>query len=280
MQLTREATAPEVLSEQSIAHYREHGYVHVPQLLAQEEVAGFLAEAKRHFALEESRTLGPNEGVRSHELDEGNVVEWVNHAGLDNEVLRGLSCHPRIARVAETLAGGALRLFKSDLYRKKSASTLTPIHHDEVFFPFTARAALTAWVALVDVPADRGCLSFIPGSHRLVEPPPADMDPMEALGEAEDPFGRWPELAYRPSVTVPVRAGDVTFHHGRIAHWAGSNRTDATRYSLITIYMDAGATFNATSIHNLLNPDDPDLGGYRQGAPLDGERFPLVAGPA
>ncbi|WP_285777160.1 phytanoyl-CoA dioxygenase family protein [Microtetraspora sp. NBRC 13810] len=272
-----ESTAPGMLSDQAVARYHDQGFLHVPQLLTPAEVAEFLEEGKRHFALEEARTHGPNEGVRTHELDEGLVVEWVNHAGLDNDVLRRLSCHPRIAEVAETLAGGPLRLFKSDLYRKKAESTLTPIHHDEVFFPFSARSALTAWVALVDVPAEKGCLSFIPGSHRVVVPPSADKDPMDALVEAEDPFSRWPELAYQPFVTVPVRAGDVTFHHGRIAHWAGANRTDSTRFSLITIYMDAAATFQATSIHNLLNPDDPDLGGHRPGQQLDGDRFPLIA---
>jgi len=278
MQVTSEPTVPAVLSESAIAQYHDQGFVHVPQLLSPDEVAEFLAEAKTHFAREEARTHGPNEGVRTHELDEGLVVEWVNHAGLENDVLRRLSCHPRIGSVAETLAGGPLRLFKSDLYRKQTKATLTPIHHDEVFFPFAARSALTAWVALVDVPAERGCLSYIPGSHRIVEPPPADLDPEEALIEAEDPFGRWPQLAFLPFVTVPIRAGDVTFHHGRIAHWAGANLTPETRYSLITIYMDAAATFQATSIHNLLNPDDPDLGGHQPGEPLGGDRFPLIAG--
>jgi phytanoyl-CoA hydroxylase len=82
-------------------------------------------------------------------------------------------------------------------------------------------------------------------------------------------------------VTVPVRAGGVTFHHDRTVHMAGANRTEDTRVSLATVYMDAGATFAPGAMASYLQGDSTGLGpGVMQdmqpGQPMDGERFPRV----
>jgi phytanoyl-CoA hydroxylase len=128
-----------------------------------------------------------------------------------------------------------------------------------------------------DVPVERGCMSFLPTSQLVVE------------GQAElaqvgwDPLASLPELAWRPRVVVPLRAGDVTFHHEQTVHLAGANLTDADRISLTTVYMDAGATFAPERIGLDLAGDLSGLGpdvmrSMTPGRPMDGERFPLLSG--
>lgn len=82
-------------------------------------------------------------------------------------------------------------------------------------------------------------------------------------------FDHWPELEWMPRVTVPLRAGDATFHHRRTAHAAGANHTAADRVSIALTYTDADATFKPRPCHDRLP--------YRPGQPLPADRYPRVA---
>jgi ectoine hydroxylase-related dioxygenase (phytanoyl-CoA dioxygenase family) len=45
-------------------------------------------------------------------------------------------------------------------------SARTGLHDDLTFALLDSRATFNTWIALVDVPVDRGCLTFLPCSHR------------------------------------------------------------------------------------------------------------------
>jgi phytanoyl-CoA hydroxylase len=254
------------LPVETVASYRAQGFVHIPRVLDQEEVAGYLADARAQLDREEKLSWD----------DGGNVMEWVADPELTSAAMRDLALHPRVAAIAERLAGAPLRLFKTELLRKRGGdSTETPAHIDAMAFPFRgAPVTLTAWVALTDVPVERGCMAFLPGSHLLME----DLDPASAGWQ---PFEHVPELTWRPRVSVPLRAGDVTFHHDRTVHLAGANRTDVDRISLTSVYMDAAATFAPELINLDLQGDFSGLGPdvmrtMRSGQAMDGQRFPLL----
>jgi ectoine hydroxylase-related dioxygenase (phytanoyl-CoA dioxygenase family) len=70
-------------------------------------------------------------------------------------------------------------------------------------------------------------------------------------------------------VTVPLRAGDVTFHHRRTAHLAGANTTREARVSMLITFTDAEATYRPLPGHDPLP--------YQAGQRLPDERYPLVA---
>jgi phytanoyl-CoA hydroxylase len=79
-----------------------------------------------------------------------------------------------------------------------------------------------------------------------------------------------------PKITVPLRAGDCTFHHGRCPHMANANSTGEYRVAHVAIYIDRDTLF------------DPDVPGHANkhvvtdplqltpGTPLDGEYFPEI----
>ncbi len=246
------------VSDEVVARYRDQGFIHILQVLTEEEVKEFLADSLEQLAREEKV---------SWDRADGNVMDWVTHADRKSDAMRRLALHPRITGIAEQLAGEPLRMFKSELLRKGTyASAITPIHTDAPAIPFAGKSVgLTAWVALTDVPVERGCMTFIPGSHLRSETAVTDTEAKESL------FVCPPGLVWEPRVTVPLRAGDCTFHHERVVHMAGANQADEPRVSLATVYMDADATFEPTT----LVPDD--LGGMQPGQPLNDEwLFPLI----
>ena len=81
-------------------------------------------------------------------------------------------------------------------------------------------------------------MTFIPGSHRRNDLRAID------LTDAHDMFAAAPDLAYEKRVTVPLRAGDCTFHNGYLAHTANPNDTDEFRYAMVNIYIDAETRYS------------------------------------
>lgn len=266
MATRRDATTPETLSTEKVASYRSQGFAHVPGVLSEEEVELFRADAQALFDVQETMVW---------DMGEGDIaLDWVADANLKSDVMRRLTMHPGVSGIAARLAGGPLSLFKSELLRKaaKARTTGTPAHDDQGILPYTGRPeSLTAWVALVDVPVERGCMSYVPGSHLREEP----HDPYDEVATLS-PMDYWPELTYQPRTQVPVRAGDVVYHHERTVHVAGVNRSDTDRFALASIYMSADAVFRDNPFYAGLYTDDPDMGGMKPGQRLDDDRFPRV----
>jgi phytanoyl-CoA hydroxylase len=107
-------------------------------------------------------------------------------------------------------------------------------------------------------------MSFILGTHRRTDIRAVD------LHDRTDFFEAAPEVTFLPRVTVPLRAGDCTFHHAYLAHTANPNDTDEFRYAFVTIYVDADLTYDGRP-----HPCTDDLG-LKVGSPLPDEEFPRL----
>lgn len=253
-------TTPESLPAELIEQYRRDGFVRVPSIFTPEETARFREAAMACDERLTSLTTGSTQRVFRQLL---NV--W-----REDPVVRGLTLHPRLGGIAQRLAGVKLRLWHDHTLIKRPQNSIpTEFHQDRPYWPFlNVDNPVSAWVALQDVPVERGCMSFIPGSHRVTHLPSQD------LLDPRDLFRKCPELTYYPRVTLPLRAGDATFHHGFTAHMATANQTDQARVAHVVIFMDADARYRKRTDganHPVTDPLNlPD------GAPLNHELFPLV----
>jgi phytanoyl-CoA hydroxylase len=248
------STAPSV--DRLVESYRRDGFVHVAGLLELDEVGRF-REAAEAVAMR----VAPMTGYR------GNPFTQLVNVWRQDETLGALTRHSAIGALAERLAGTRLRLWHDQLLIKQpEVSTPTEFHLDAPYWPHRGASRwITAWIALVDVPVERGCLTFIPGSHRADSFTAVDLEDPTALMNAV------PELRWQPRVTVPLRAGDLTFHHGVTAHAATPNLTDVPRIAHAVIFMDDGTRFSGAR-HVVTDPL-----GLEAGDALDGELFPRIA---
>ncbi|HEX4814561.1 MAG TPA: phytanoyl-CoA dioxygenase family protein [Nonomuraea sp.] len=244
----------------SVEAFRENGFTRVPGLLTDEEVARYRTAALDAVGRDGVRR-GPGSGHMISTAD-----AWWNH-----DDLRRLACHPRIGSIAEELAGSPLRIWGGEVLLKQPQDSGPTIWHDDLTFALLdSRLTFNVWIALVDVPVDRGCLTFLPRSHRRREPQRVTLS-----AALDNPgtylFDQWPELVWSPRVTVPVRAGDGTFHQSRTAHMAGGNDSDEIRLSFLITYTDVDAVYQAPPGNNPMEQAD-----LIPGQPLPDDRFPRV----
>ena len=237
-----------------VEQYRRDGFVRVRGVFSGEEALKF-----REIALAASE--------RMKSLDYGSPIFTQNvNPWRDDAKLRRLSLSTRLGQIAEQLAGVDLRLWHDQILIKVPHNNApTEFHQDQPYWPHAdSTQPISAWIALGDVPSERGCMTFLPGSQERTDLP------MQNLGDKTSLFGIAPDLVYSQRITVPLRAGELTFHHGRCAHMATANQTDEARVALAVIFMDDQTTFNGVN-HVITDPLN-----LQKGQPLDGEMFPRV----
>jgi ectoine hydroxylase-related dioxygenase (phytanoyl-CoA dioxygenase family) len=249
---TTDALVGQITDEQ-MAAYRRDGFVRLRSMLTRSEAARFADAAVRA----QQRIADFHGKATFAQL----LSVW-----QDDDVLRELTLHPRLARSATQLAGVPLRLWHDQLLIKAPHNgAATHFHQDAPYWPHMGcRHALSAWVALVDVPVEKGCMTFLPGSQDHVGLRPQD------LTEPGDLFTVAPDLRWHERVTLPLRAGDCTFHNSCTAHTAGANETDDPRIAHVVVYLAAETRYDGRS-HPISDPLALPVG-----EPLEHPMFPRL----
>lgn len=242
-----------VSSDLKVAYQRD-GFVHVPGIISREEAGEFHAAA-----IAATERLG---AISDNAMFRQSVNVWREDAKMAR-----LTQHPNIAAAAEQLAGVALRLWHDQILIKPAQNSKpTEFHQDQPYWPHSASThPISAWIALVDVPVERGCMTFIAGAQGRTELPPT------SLGAQKGFFDVAPDLMWSPRVTVPLRAGDCTFHHGRCPHMATPNFTDEARVAHVIIFVDEATIYTGAN-HVVTDPL-----GLEAGTLLEGELFPRAS---
>ena len=245
---------PVTLPADKITSYRDRGFVHIPGILTGAEAAHFY-----DAALAFSKSPRPTDYG-------GAVFTQLVNVWRDSGVLRELTLHKTVTAVAAKLAGVPLRLWHDQILIKQPRNNAaTEFHQDQPYWPHAhSPNPISAWIALCDVPVEKGCMTFLPGTQTRTDLA------AQNLGDDKSLFALAPDLTWHERITVPLRAGDCTFHHGRCAHMATPNCTDDPRVAHIVIFMDATATYTGAA-HIITDPL-----GLSVGDRLDGELFPMV----
>lgn len=176
---------------------------------------------------------------------------------------------PSVARVARELMGLSEVLVFQDLVIDKPSTATAPMpyHQDQSYLPLDRDDGLVAWVALDDADAERGCLHYAAGTHRLGARRPARFSDAPQRDSHLPPI----DIDGRAVVAVAAEAGQALFHSPLVWHGSPPNSTALPR--------------RAWSIY-FLHPDvrwAPDRAAHPYllelapvpGARVAGERFPL-----
>lgn len=237
--LTTITVEPREVTADEVAHFTERGWVKLDQFIDPGLAAELLDSGKELM----------EKGKDQDAMKEANLQAWWSsrrRVALDDkaEPFRSMLLSKNLSKAAHDMMNRA-RLTDREIPVRLGSETLTckapagmpgneatPYHQDWPGSPFDRRGSLNLWVALNDVPAERGSMRFLSGSHRE--------GPLGRMGRAEfsDVTEEYPKLTelYEWSPPHDLKAGDATVHDGCVVHGGPANSTDEYRWAWIMMF--------------------------------------------
>jgi ectoine hydroxylase-related dioxygenase (phytanoyl-CoA dioxygenase family) len=243
-------------TDADVEFYAEHGWYLSQKLLTDDEADGLEAASERYYAGERDRRLParpPN--LAYWEPSHGDVQRHNDYVHYEHQGLARLLCKPLIGAVAARLArADEIRVFQSTLIYKPPAaeepSNIVPWHFDKHYWSSaTSDTMLTAFIPFHDCGEDMGTITMIDGSHRWREIGGDDAVTRHFAQRAATDMERLLEAnaAYNHAgvVKVPmvIPKGHMSFHHCRIYHGSGPNRSARPRRAVSFHLQDGGNAY-------------------------------------
>jgi ectoine hydroxylase-related dioxygenase (phytanoyl-CoA dioxygenase family) len=234
------------LSSEQIEHYREHGYVIVPEVITPAQIDRYLTRA-REIALGDVPEEAANRLVKDISFAKGlaPMPEDPEHAlwkimnpDRFDPIMAECMRFPKVIDAVSSLIGNDLMAFLLMFIYKPPGvpESLHPFHQDAAYFSFGPQdQCLGVWIPLDPVDADNGSLCVVPGSHQL---PVKNLEVKEGInfgalatvGAEEDPSFR------ENAITLELPPGDCVLFNTRLLHRTSGNRTDRHR-RVVTLHM-------------------------------------------
>ena len=241
-ELSRRLEAREISPElgRSIASFMADGYLIIPGAVASGLVDRIAATMTSAFERGDDRLRYQGGGHEVFKLEGRNdprgkrIIE--SHAVLPE--VRDAFASPKIVEFLQAVFGEPAVLAQSLVFQMGSEQ---PLHRDTTFVRFVKPLSMVGvWIALEDVRAGSGELSYVTGSHRLPDFPYSNgkKDGIEVSPEELDKSLRWVvEESERRGLSRQLfrpKKGDALLWHADLAH-GGSPITDPqlTRQSLV-----------------------------------------------
>ncbi|GAB5471247.1 MAG: hypothetical protein Kilf2KO_42770 [Rhodospirillales bacterium] len=144
---------------------------------------------------------------------------------------------PALLDAVEAILGPDILVWGATFFIKEpQTASYVSWHQDLRYWGLSEPDGLvSAWIALGPVTEANGCMRFLPGSHR---------GPLLAHRDSFDEAnfltrGQEVEAEVDEGAVVPVELapGQASFHHGKLLHASGPNRSDARRIGLVVNYI-------------------------------------------
>lgn len=228
---------PANLEPAVIAGFREKGHAVVRGLARAEE----LADARAAITAASAETAAKMPPIAARETYGKAFVQTHNIWTRDAAVKRFVFAARFAKAAAELLGVPAVRLYHDQALFKEPGGGCTPWHQDQKYWPLATEDTITMWMALEDIPAEIGSMTFASGLHRR-----GDLGPWIIGDESEAAFAELVAREQPPTETYgALAAGDATFHRGWTLHRAPANPTARMRPAMTIIWYADGALVDA-----------------------------------
>lgn len=202
-------------AEQINSQYYDQGYIKPVDIFTTDETAELRAELERLEA-----QLSDLKAGNKHQLNFPHLLFTFANNIVRNE---------RLLDVVEAIIGPNIMVWGSTFFIKEPKSkSFVSWHQDMKYWGLNdTNAQVSAWLALNNVSIENGCMQFLPKTHE------------GAMVEHNDSFsddntltrGQEANFNYDPDdiVHVELKAGQASFHHGKLLHSSPPNMSDDRR---------------------------------------------------
>jgi phytanoyl-CoA hydroxylase len=228
------------LTPEELQQFARAGFLVVPQAASHTRVQA-LREVIR---AQSTANIGPAEyeadlrypgAPASRDAPGGTTTRRLLQAYARHPAFQDWACSPAVVAPLRQLLGPEVMLSRAHhncvMTKQPRYSSVTGWHQDIRYWSFERPELVSVWLALGREVSDNGCLSFLPGTHRM------DLDGGRldsALFLREDLPENQALIARQ--VAGILAPGDAVFFHCRTFHAAGSNLTEEVKLSLVFTY--------------------------------------------
>ncbi len=215
------------LSGEQKRFYDENGYVVCRGLLSADEAKALRREAHDLAGrLVQFRNINAAWATVQHTKT---VVQHCHDVQFYSAMFSRLIVDPRFTAVAASIIGPNVQLHHTKMFIKPPEKGAPfPMHQDYPYFPHQRNTMIAAIFHFDDAPVERGCVRFVPGSHRLG--PIAVSTPDSSLPPEQYPIEK--------ALPCPAQAGDAVFFNYLTIHGSGINASTEARTTLLVQMRD------------------------------------------
>lgn len=234
------------LTEEQIAHYDQEGFLVLPHLLNDDDLAPARAAMTEKVSAIADQLFA--EGLITNKLEdrpfETRLAELFAHL-TDEDFLRSgrswrdrlagyyhLMANPKIVDAVESLIGS--EIFSNPVYNVRPkvprvAAGAVPWHQDKSYWPdANANPVITVWIPLVDATIENGCLHIMPRTHkkRVLS---FHRETYSGTGYTEIDQKH---LKFGRIEAIPLEAGGAILFNDRCVHMSTPNNSTMVRWSV------------------------------------------------
>ncbi len=142
-----------------------------------------------------------------------------------------LARDPRILDIVESLLGPDLLIYTSTFFIKEPNSpTIAAWHQDSTYYGLEPKEEITVWIALSEANEAAGCMECLPTHGQLRQL-------VHRSRVVENSVNRGAQviveaLGDEVPVAMPLKAGEMSLHHGLCVHRSGPNTSSHRRIGL------------------------------------------------
>ncbi|TDE12434.1 phytanoyl-CoA dioxygenase family protein [Dyadobacter psychrotolerans] len=218
---------PYELPAESVAFFREYGYVKLKNVLS-DSLLAYYGDIITEWVFKLNQLTKPMEERTTYER----AFLQVMNLWRENEEVKDFVFSKRLAKIAADLMEvKGVRLYHDQALYKESSGGITPWHADQFYWPLSSPKTVTVWIPLQKTLMEMGPLAFAEKSHNVEIGRNLEIsDESEAIMASQ--------LTQFNLNETPFDLGEVSFHSGWLFHRAGANLSGSARKVMTMIYMD------------------------------------------
>ncbi|KAL8590454.1 hypothetical protein ACOMHN_011667 [Nucella lapillus] len=201
---------------------------------------------------EEARQLRENFNRSEEEIGQDNATYSMHNEHMTKPWVLRVATHPKMLAPLQAILGPNLFLLDSRFickYPTPKTSEAFVAWHQDVRYWGVEGDVVSVWLAVDDADEENGCMQVIPGSHKdgILKHVSADKGGNLLTSNQSIPLELFD---INKSVSCPLKAGQMSLHHGHTVHGSDTNHSARRRCGYVI-------RFIATTTRPITDPDRP-----------------------
>ncbi len=225
----------QVLSSKKIKFFNDNGYLSPIKIMSEKKANDYRRK------------------LENYEENKGHIIKGIDRhkSHLLFQWVYEIVTNEKILDIISNLLGNNILCWSSNFFIKEpNDNTFVSWHQDSEYWGLEPDDVITAWIALSDASIQTGPMEVIPQSHKwqnLIHKETFKKNNLLSRGQEIKNISQT-----KNSVAMPLKAGEISLHHVKLAHSSKINKTQDRRIGLAIRYASTAVRQKNSEIDSAL----------------------------